>query len=123
MYASVAADGGAIPAATVQAFYDTFLIYEEPDLYKCLDTPYFCDDKEWDYMTWRRLCVKADGSGDPYPCSWKQQFAIYSQFAEEKCYQDYPDNPNYFANGKCTSASERAVRTPAGPPWDPSITP
>ena len=52
-YASVAAEGGAISAETIRKFRETFLIYEEPDLVKCLKIPYFCDDKVWDYMTWR----------------------------------------------------------------------
>ena len=67
-------------------FKDTFLMYEEPDLYKCTSSPYFCEAQDWKYLTWNRWCQ--DDTADPndvYECSDVRKYGIWRKYAENAC--------------------------------------
>lgn len=59
MKACVNTNGTGVPCSSPTAYQAA--TYMEPDLYKCRQIPFFCDDKSWDYQTWRVLKDKATG--------------------------------------------------------------
>jgi len=77
----------AIPQSEIDEFYATFLIYEEPDLYKCLNTPYFCEEQNWPYMTWRRICKDDPDpeNTDYYNCKEYENYQNFERWAHEQC--------------------------------------
>jgi len=69
----------------------SFVLFSEPDLDKCLTRSYFCLDKSWNFLSYRRLCqdTKDDGSLSPvYNCSDVQRWETYSQWRDGICCAD-----------------------------------
>lgn len=70
-----------------------FLLYTEPDLHKCLSIPFFCDDREWEYMTFRKLCK--DGLDEPvYNCTDVVKWEHYQTWRDNVCCSDNPEFKN-----------------------------
>jgi hypothetical protein len=103
----------AIPQSEIDTFYSTFLVYDEPDLFKCLNTPYFCDEQEWPYMTWRRIC-KDDPDPenlDYYNCKEFELWKNFERWAHLQC--SIYDNLDYDPlSGLCLESGWAIVVNP-----------
>ncbi|GMH75260.1 hypothetical protein TL16_g06700 [Triparma laevis f. inornata] len=105
----------AIPQAEIDYFRSSFLIYEEPDFNKCVNTPYFCEDQDWEYQTWRRVCNDNDENPDYYDCNEVLFFDFWKNWADNKCCND-GSLPGLFCdkfNGNiCTDDGYDRIRDP-----------
>lgn len=68
-------------------FDSTYIIFTEPDLHKCLSKPYFCDNHDWNYRTFRRVCQdRVNGKkGKFYDCSQVDRYDEYVQWQDKLC--------------------------------------
>jgi len=77
-----------IDLCTNGTFADESLIYSEPDLERCLSLPLFCEDKPWNYLTFRKLC-RDEGPFDQnslvYKCSLVDQWFQYKTWKDDIC--------------------------------------
>jgi hypothetical protein len=77
-----------IDLCTNGTFVDESLTYSEPDLEKCLSAPLFCEDKPWNFLTFRKLC-RDEGPFDQnslvYKCSLVDQWFQYKTWKEDIC--------------------------------------
>ena len=72
------------------AFNLSFLFFTEPDIQKCLSLPLFCTEKEWNYMTFRRLC-QDQTTGEIYDCSISDRWKAFFNWSSKLCCSDHSD--------------------------------
>ena len=71
-----------------------FLLFSEPDIQKCLSSPYFCSYSEWNFLTFRRLCQDSLPGGKLsaiYDCGDVHRWEVYSQWRDELCCSSAPE--------------------------------
>jgi hypothetical protein len=86
-------------------FNSTFLIYDEPDLHKCVSSSYFCSEKTWNYASFRKVC--ADGPLK-YDCSIHEKWKIYQKWIDGICCSNsiLGTGNNLCADGHCSNYHE-----------------
>lgn len=86
-------------------FDSTFLIYNEPDLFKCVSSSYFCSEKTWNYASFRKLC--ADGPLI-YDCLLHEKWNIYKKWMDEICCSNSILGERYGScvDGQCLNENE-----------------
>jgi len=73
---------------TKNSFESSYLLFSEPDIDKCTSTPFFCDEKRWENLIFRRLCQdnREDNLFGPiYDCSLVDKYDEFITWQNEQC--------------------------------------
>lgn len=86
-------------------FDSAYLIYNEPDLFKCVSSSYFCSEKTWNYASFRKLC--ADGPLI-YDCLLHEKWKIYKNWMDGMCCSNSASGGRYGScvDGQCSNEKE-----------------
>ena len=79
-------------------FNSTYLIYNEPDLHKCVSSSYFCTEKAWNYASFRKVC--ADGPLK-YDCSLHDKWKLYKKWIDGFSNSILDTGHTSCSNGQC----------------------
>uniref|UniRef100_A0A7S2LSA9 IPT/TIG domain-containing protein n=1 Tax=Leptocylindrus danicus TaxID=163516 RepID=A0A7S2LSA9_9STRA len=77
-----------IPEDDKEYFESTYLIYTQPDLVKCLQMPFFCEDMHWQKKVFRQLCQDVDNTGNKgpiYDCDLAKRYEEYVRWRDHLC--------------------------------------
>ena len=67
---------------------EDFMIYSRPELKKCASMPYFCEEKSWGSLRFRKLCQDQLSDGKKsiiYDCSWVQRWEEFMTWSKNYC--------------------------------------
>jgi len=100
-------EGNSTLGSAKGTFEANYLLYTEPDLHKCQNMPWFCQDQEWNYRTFRKLCREGESSGELYDCSLHDKWNEYVAWRNDLCCSDDPEFEGLDAciGGECSNST------------------
>ena len=89
-----------------EKFKSEYLMFQEPDLYKCLSMPLFCDDSTWTHRSFRRLCQNNEDK-QVFDCSLINRWNEYTAWQDKLCCSGIEelDSVSACINNKCSQES------------------